>query len=243
MKRMIITVNILLTLIFVLPALAQEGGTKIEYGQTVTGEITNQNFEVPFTFEGNQGDVVVIEMAPVDVLGDLNSPSVILLDAGFNMLGSVDSGFGTAVFASKLPGDGEYTILASRRDGRAGDSVGQFTLQLIKPPVLKVGESIQDMVSSEATNYYVVETQGPFSISYEKLSGDFYPAVLIHLINDDNELEEVASMQGKSFVQGTLGIETASITTSIPYCVTVQEALFDFNFDEVTADYSLTLTQ
>lgn len=219
------------------PVLAQDGETIIEYGQKVTGEITNQAFEVPYVFQGVAGDVIVVEMSAVDVLGDLSMPSIILLDVDFNIISSV-YGINSAVLAAKLPADGAYNLIATRNDGRAGDSVGEYALSLLKPQVLVVDEAVTSSLTNETVDYFAIEAEGPFNLHYEKQTGDFYPATTIHVISD-GELEEVASLQGDELSRGALGLEGQSDT----YIVTVGEALWDFNFDTVSAEYTLTLTQ
>ncbi len=232
----LISTLIILTCLGV-PALAQGGDTTIEYGQSVTGEITNQAFEVPYIFQGTAGDIIVAEMSAADVLGDLSMPSIILLDADFNMLSSV-YGFNSAVLVARLPADGTYNLLATRSDGRAGDSVGEYTLSLLKPQVLVADEVVAGSITNETVDYFVIEAEGPFNLRYEKQTGNFYPATTIHVISD-GELEEVASLQGDELISGVLGLEGQSDY----YIVTVGEALWDFNFDTVNAEYTLTLTQ
>ena len=243
MRRAFTTIFLVLTLVFVLPVMAQDGGTTIEYGQVVTGEITNENFEIPYKFTGDTGDVIVVEMKQIEPLGDLNSPSVILLDTTSKVLGVGEAGFGDVVFVARLPSSGEYTVLATRSDGRAGDSVGEFSLRLLKPPVLNANEPVQDMVTSNTVNYYIVDVPGTFAISYQKTAGDFHPAITVNSVNEENQLEEVASLSGDFLIHGTVGVETESAIAAEVYIVVVEEALWDFNYEEVTADYTITLTQ
>jgi hypothetical protein len=61
-------------------AFAQDEGDMLAYGDTGNGEITNREYEIPFTFKGRADDVVVIEMNPVDTFGTLTQPALILLD-------------------------------------------------------------------------------------------------------------------------------------------------------------------
>lgn len=241
MKKATTVVILFGLLASVFPVLAQQTDGTIEYGQTVSGEITNENFEIPYTFTGSQGDVIIIEMKAVDPLGDLDSPSVILLDSNFSVIGASDT-FGNVVFAAKLPADGKYTILATRRDGRAGDSTGAYTLTLLLPPLLNVNESVEGTVTNESASYYVFETAEPFFALYQKTAGNFAPEFAINVIGEDNALNAVAALNGAEVWSGRIGIQPQSATIQTSYILTLKEALFDFNFDTVSADYTLTIT-
>ena len=108
-------------------AFAQDEGP-LGYGDSIQGEITNRNFEIEYSFEGTVGEVVVIQMTPEDTRDGLTRPSVILLDTEFEVLSTVTGNRDAATLVYMLPADGEYFILATRHDGRAGDSVGAYTL-------------------------------------------------------------------------------------------------------------------
>ena len=224
------------------PVLAQEEVGVVEYGQVVTGEITNQSFEIPYRFEGKRGDVVIIEMAQVETLGDLDWPALILLDVNSRMMGQ-DDGYGDVTLAAKLPADGEYTVLASRDDGRAGKSVGEFTLSVYKPLVLVAGEPVSAQITSDDVHYYTVETPGTFGVEYVKRAGTFYPAITVHQVTTDCTLEEVASLQGDALIGGKLILESQSTYIAETFIVVVKEALWDWNWQTVSASYELTLTQ
>lgn len=242
MKLTISMVTVLALAVLALPALAQDGQT-IEYGQTVTGEITDESFEIPYVFTGSAGDLIVIEMSVADMLGDLDSPVVVLLDPESNELGSGNDLMGKIVFAIELPANGQYTILATRTDGSEGDSVGEFILGLHNPPILEIDAPVEDITSSDRVNYYAVKTTGSFDILYEKLSGEFDPAVTVHAISSSHEIEEIATLEGMLLSRGMIGIEGVSSIVTNTYIVTVAKSPFDFSLDEVTADFSITLSQ
>jgi hypothetical protein len=221
---------------------AQDEST-IEYGQLVTGEITNREFEIPYTFTGKGGDVILITMSAVEALGDLNQPEIILLDGEAEIIADTSGAFnvGGALLAIQLPGDDTYTILATRNDGRAGDSVGEFTLELINPPTLVVGEPLNDTISSDGRDaYYVIENNtAGLVLSYQRQDGDFAPQIAVNFISDDFDLSPVSFMGGDELERGEINVPTSEDF----YIVNVGEALFDFNFSEVTADYELELRE
>lgn len=208
----------------------------LAYGDTASGEITNRAFEVPFRFEGAAGDTIVVVMEAVDPYGDLDLPSIILLDAEFALIADT-YGFGSATLATTLPADGEYNILATRNDGRAGDSVGEFNLTLLKPEILVPGEAVTGAITNLDTAYYTIEDVSSFDLRYEKTAGDFNPAVEANIIND-YQLDDVATMEGEYLTSGTLGVSTGVPTI---FVIAVKQGDFDYNSSEVSAEFTLTL--
>jgi len=55
MKKLTLLIVLLFT--FAFPLLGQEDNV-VEYGDTATGEITNREFEIEYSFSGAAGDVV-----------------------------------------------------------------------------------------------------------------------------------------------------------------------------------------
>lgn len=238
-KYVAILMTFVATMLLTLPVHAQTN--TIVYGDIVTGEITDTEFEIEYTFEASAGDVVVIEMTAVDPLGDLNSPELVLLGTDNRVLTDTADAFNlsSTVLATELPTDGTYTIIAGRRDGRAGDSVGEFTLELILPDALTVESTTTGFVSSEGrSQYFLAQSESLFSVFYEKTDGEMSPEISVNILDEDSGgLEAVATMQGDLLSLGTLGVFSANTT----YVVAVGEALFDFNFREVTTDFTLQL--
>lgn len=238
MKKLFI---LLVTCVLVVSnALAQEG-SPIEYGETVTGEISDEKFEVPYTFEGNADDIVVIQMEETEVFGDLSSPLIILLNENNRVVTDSSRIFsiGDATLVTQLPADGTYTILATRSDGRAGDSVGEFVLRLINVPLLSVNGTVSEQISSEDTSQYfaVVSDGSDMTLTYEKQAGTFAPEITISRLESDGELTEMVTLSGDALERGTVNVPSSRGT----YIISLAPALFDFNFREVTADYELTL--
>ncbi|HML23346.1 MAG TPA: hypothetical protein PKD09_16950 [Aggregatilinea sp.] len=243
MSRLLSVLVLLALLAFPLSVFAQGDATQLSYGDVVTGEISNQSFEVPYTFTGAEGDVVLIEMRPVDT-NVFYSPSLILLDTDFNPIASVD-GYDVATLAVQLPADGDYNLLATRTDGRAGDGQGEYSLSLMKPPAITAGEVTTATIGNEETQYYTIDLTTPVTLVYEHVSGDFYPAVTINEIVNyyDNylELTEVASISGNLITSASVSLQMGAEATSPLYVITVAEGLWDWNYEPVTGEYTLTL--
>jgi len=234
MKKRIL---ILLTLcIFaILPVRAQEA---LQYGTPITAEMTAELYEFTYTFEGKLNDVVVVAMIPVDALGDLNNTQLTLQTASGDVLATYQSFGSNRVFA-QLPETAAYTVIATRPDGAAGADVGEFTLSVDSIPMIEIGASIPGTISSEDTaHYYAYNGDTDFYISYRKSAGDFFPEVSVNsigFVENDGQLNAVGSISGGSVTLGSIG----TFAGSQLYVIEVDEALFDFNFSEVTADYTL----
>lgn len=115
------------------PEEASDENRVLRYGESITGIITDENFEVRYTFVGEQGDTVTISL--IRQSGDLDA-YLELLDASGNLIASNDDAPDMPVDTDsritnfRLPVFGPYTIVATRFQGVAGNSTGEFELSL-----------------------------------------------------------------------------------------------------------------
>lgn len=220
---------------------AQDATTLIEYGQSVSGNITNKSFEVAYEFEVKKGDVFIIEMTSDDA-SEFTSPQIILLNSDGDVEGdsSGNYGYGEAFFVGEMGKDDTLTILATRADGRSGDGVGDFKLTVINPTLLSTGELLQDSVTSGTAKYYRINKgSSDMNLTYEKSSGSFSPEVSINVISESYGLNTLVTLAGEYLTH----VETQLPDIEATYIVKVDEAAFDFNFNEVTAKYELQLNE
>ncbi len=238
MKRLIVLFSLVLLLIPVTTSYAQDA---LEAGVPVRGEITNDAFEVEYTFSGTADSVVIIEMLAEDDDGFMNDlvGQLILLDSEGSVV--VDTSdhfsFGDSVLVTQLAADDDYTVIATREDGRSGESEGEYTLKLSIPEAIEVGGKVEGETSSEAgVLYYIIETEEDFVVGYSKSAGDFNPEILLSVVAESNsEIEDYAQFSGQ-----VTNVAMGDIPAGL-YVVSIQEALFDFNFDEVTAEFTLSV--
>lgn len=113
-----------------LPPVVQGETFAIIYGETVSGELTDEFQEQVYTFSGDEGDVITITMdsSEFDAL-------VILQDRdGVEIIRDDDSGPGTnaRIEGFALPADGDYQIIATGYRGVSGNQVigGRYQLML-----------------------------------------------------------------------------------------------------------------
>jgi hypothetical protein len=106
-------------------------GTPIQYGQTVTGTISDATVFQQYTFSGRAGDTVIITMETLS--GNLD-PLLLLGDADLNLIAEDDDGGGgfNARLEIVLPADGVYVIQATRygQGTNLGQSSGDYRLTL-----------------------------------------------------------------------------------------------------------------
>jgi len=198
-KRIIVLLVVLLLISASLLVQAQDA-TPLQYGDTVTGEITDETFEVSYVFAGTQSDVVVVEMRRANTDSGLYNAAVVLLGPGGDILADSTDYYAyegaEAIIAAELPEDGKYTILATRDNGRTGDETGEYTLKLLQPEVLSDATTQGDMNNKTQDQYYVVRSSGSFAVSYRVLDSNYAPLVDVSYINEDGYPESAASLSG-----------------------------------------------
>ncbi|GAB4516088.1 MAG: hypothetical protein OHK0046_20740 [Anaerolineae bacterium] len=103
---------VLIFSLFTFALLAQE--TPITFGETITGNITNETPAQRYTFSGNAGDTITIRMNATE--GGLDSFVGLLGPAGTELVTDDDSGgnLNAIIGPYILPETGTYTIVATR---------------------------------------------------------------------------------------------------------------------------------
>jgi hypothetical protein len=244
MKRLLLVVTLVVSVLVVaLPVRAQDSTAQIEYNQTVEGEITAEAFEVAYTFTGKAGDVIVIYMVPTEDFSSLYDPTLVLKDAAGNILAQPDSHYSNALVAAALPADGEYTAVATRRDGADGTSTGKFALTVVQAQTITPGTPIQGSVTDALPVFYTFASKAPFVLTYERPAGTFYPEMVVSVISE-GDLGNVGYIGGLYLKQSTLGISLPDDSRiEGPFIVAVQKASWDYYAQDVTADFSITFQQ
>jgi hypothetical protein len=236
------TAIILLTLMIAIPTFAQE--PTLEYGEPTTGEISNREFEIEYSFIGATGDVVIISLVPEDTTRGLTTPALLLLDADFNVLTSVDASFSPAILVFDISEDATYIVLATRRGGRSGDSEGKFTLTVSKAQLLTPGEIVEVSATSESPTYFAVRSSEAFDVNYTRQRGDFYPEISVNIIKEtlfgDSNLTSIASVTGDRLERASIGIDPTGAEEL--FIVEIGEPLFQINFREKRVVFSLELS-
>lgn len=163
-------------------AFAQDSGQTLEYGQTVTGNITAQNHSILYSFQGRRGEIITLSMATLS--GDLD-PYMSLVDSnGAGVAFSDDDGQGRAALIEgiRLPSDGPYFVIASRFGHALGNTTGDYQLTLTRlgaaieaGAVIRYGDRIIGEITQDQPQavYIFQGTRGEvISLRMMRTSGD-----------------------------------------------------------------------
>jgi thiol-disulfide isomerase/thioredoxin len=106
-----------------------EAATSMIFGQQVAGEISDEEWQVNYKFEGEEGQHVTIEMNTTD---DDMDPYLVLLSPDGERVAENDDGpsHPNAFIQTTLPETGTYIIVATRWLEAEGFAFGGYTLQL-----------------------------------------------------------------------------------------------------------------
>lgn len=228
-----VSIICLLLVVAVMPLQAQGA---LRYGVPVTGEITDIAPEQRYTFFGKADEVIVLSMTPVDTRGDLDRTMLSLLNNDGQVLVEYDR-FGALTMFAALPYDGEYTVVATRPV--EDDSVGEYSLLINLINEVKLGDTLSDTVSTgSGSHLYLYRGESDFYLSYTKNSGDFAPEISVNMFDqtaNDGQLDTVGALHGKNIRLGSMGVFNGGDV----YIISLNKALFDINFGEITASYTL----
>jgi hypothetical protein len=178
-----IVLIVFISLICVMPsgALAQIGNT-IDFGQTVTGRITNEAFRVVYSFQGRKGDIIDVTLTATD---DTLDPVLLLTDDQNSLLANADDSsgsFNAVVISQQLPQDGTYFMIVTRFGQERGLTTGGFSLTLNRVGLtagsntaLQYGDSVVGELNAEIYQqvYAFRATRGDIiRASMQRISGN-----------------------------------------------------------------------
>lgn len=216
MHRFWIIVTLLLSMLTPFAALAQEtrtqADTPLTVADTVNGTISNSQFEIFYTFEGDEGAVIVFELFATERDNDLDWPELMLYDSSNRIIADTlnDITINQATLVVELPYSGIYQLLATRDDGRTGDSVGDYVIRVLQPQQLQTGATLNDVaIGAGPVNYYMVRNDGQFRVYYEFSNGNFNPQIQAYVVEPDYAMTTLATLYGRGLSNGTIGIDGA----------------------------------
>lgn len=253
MKRFLVGLCVIMLLILPMSALAQDGGDGdnpetppkelLEYGASVSGEITNSDFEHLYYFEGTAGDVVVISLSQANEVDGLD-PYLYLTTEDNELLAQNDDGGSlNARIVYRIQEDGIYQIVATRLGDRTGTTTGEFVLDLEQPPVAETDTVIEGtLLDRTVVNSHVIvpEEDGIYTITYKHITGNYYPNIMIQtLAAEDYYYQEVGILTAPQLLGGSLTVE---LIADQVYIVTTQENYYDYDYSNQRAVYTLEVT-
>jgi hypothetical protein len=148
------------------------GGGSISYDQTVSGSITNTDYEDRWTFSGTTGDVITIAMnasnTTLDTFLRLLNPS------GNPATSDDDTGEGnnSLISAYSLPANGTYTIVAMRYNGSSGSGYGDYRLVLSRNGTTNIGAGSSTLSYGQTISGSITNTDSEDRWTFSGAAGD-----------------------------------------------------------------------
>jgi hypothetical protein len=172
--------------------------TTIAYGETITGTVERSIGFVRYTFEGQAGDIIDIQMKGTS--GNLDPLLILLNPQGTELTRNDDADSTTTrdslIQGFVIPADGTYTVVATRFGENEGVSEGTFeltlSLTLSATPVAGVGEvqSATGTITNDQPGLvftYTVSADEVVTLELVATSGNLDP-LLIVLAPDGREI-------------------------------------------------------
>lgn len=222
---------------------SQSASQPLAYGDQVSGSISDSAYAWEYTFSGQVGDVVVIEMRSMD--RTFNNPlfaPILLLDGpdGTRLVDTTAAyALDDALLVTELPQSGDYTLIATREGGQQGQASGDFTLALkqLTELSLEQAEAITLNVD-EGTRYWTVKIAEPFVLQYHHQMGAYFPDMTVNRINtEEGGLISAAAISGHEMTFGIIGVFTAETR----YIIALSENARVLHANGATAAVEITL--
>lgn len=243
--RKVLWLVFLVTVVFGVAVVAAQDKTPIELGAWTEGELTNNEYEIKYTFSGKAGQIVSVEMMPKPGTYDLD-PYIVLRDSDGDVLGQNDDfSYPLALVVAELPADEEYTVLATRSGGSTGSSEGAFWVRVSQVELVEKGASLEATLTSNSEkavpSVFVIRPpeNSSYKIGFSQEVGDLTAALrVIQWDGSDYGGTNVISLDDTSKVS------EATFTVQLDgggfYAIVVREG-FSFVFDEVEATVNVTV--
>jgi hypothetical protein len=216
----------------------------LDYGDAVTGRITNEQFEVFYNFQGVADELLILEVVTTNDDEEFDWPEVTLYDTDRQPIADSHEfiSINRSVIATILPYTGKYQITVSRDDWAEGEGEGDYMLRVIEPTTLRPGETVEDNArNDDRVNFYTIREDAFFSFYYEFSGGELDPDIQAYRVDPDSgELVPIATLRGNELRSGSIGMDGRSAAL---YVVTVGDNPFSFYFDDriETVEYLIRL--
>lgn len=173
-----LTIIIMVFLLFTMMTSA-EASRHIAYDEAITGELDSQVYEQFYTFDGQAGDTILIQMRATSEDPRLDS-YLYLRDAQGNELAVDDDAGGnlnSLIGPYMLEESGVYTIVATRFMQADGTSSGAYELSVILADYETIATDERVQVELDAINYvkfytFTANEAGLYEVRYSLLSGE-----------------------------------------------------------------------
>lgn len=175
--KLLIVIGMLLSL--VIPAFAQDTGL-ISYDEVVTGELDGDTYEQIYTFEGQTGDTIVIQMQATSNDPRLDSFLILRGIDGQDLASDDDTGgnLNSLIGPYTLEESGTYTVVATRYQLETGTSTGTYDLwvSLGDFETVSIGD-VKDLRIDDENPIWFFSYTPPatdlYQLNYSLLAGDY----------------------------------------------------------------------
>ena len=157
----LLSAGLLLAVSIAQAAPPQQGAPdRLAYGQTVRGRLSSNSPEDLWRFDGQAGDLVLIDMRASEP-NDLDTYLTLRDSQGATLVTDDDGGEGlnSRIGPFELPATGSYTVAAARYSG-----TGDYTLQVMylsTIPTITPGKPLVGVVNSSQPNNYFLFVADP----------------------------------------------------------------------------------
>ncbi|MEP7284791.1 MAG: PPC domain-containing protein [Chloroflexota bacterium] len=231
--RIVFLVSLCLLLIapdFVRAQTTQPSNT-IDFGQTVTGTITNDAFRVVYTFQGRKGDIIDVSLTNTD--GTLD-PVLILADDQNKLIASDDDSipdFNAELVSEQLPRDSTYFLIVTRFGQERGLTTGSYSLTLSRVGItgdadtaLHYGDSIVNEISTQQFQHIY---------AFRAIRGDIIQATMQRISGDLDSFLILADAAGNVLVSNDEDAESPG---------TLDAGIYNFRIEK-SGNYLLVATR
>ena len=158
---------------------------RTEYGQLVTDELSAEANQIEYTFRGESGTAISIDLTSNDfdatltlLSGDSRSQLVYNDDGGINR----NSRIGPFV----LPNDGDYQIVVSGLGIPEGEYM--LTLNRVDPTPIELGDAIEGQISGGQAAYFSFEAQAGDIVDVRVDTGNEFDTALTVITPSSSEI-------------------------------------------------------
>ncbi len=249
MRKALSLMLVLFIAVSVVGVAAAQDATALTLGEAVNGEITADSYEIPYTFEGNAGDVALIQMWEAPDASDYVDTYLILQGPDgkvFAENANDPANYSSAVIAATLPDDGTYTVIATRDGGRTGDSVGPYVLQANVVEPLAAGAKIDatiygyDHELRTTPQQFVVLGSGATKISFSQEISDLFPEIRLYPWEDvDSYPTPLFSLSDTS--KTTSAVVSVELEEGVLYILSVRDSFSSSVYDDSEKPITITV--
>ncbi len=234
------------------------GGGAISLGQTVTGEIADDQYRVPYTIALEVGQIVTITMERM--AGDLDPYLALYGPDGSELISNDDaaapvgdSNLNAQIVNFSPPVTGTYTIEATRYAQEGGASSGQYQLsasageEIVITPgggPISLGQTVNSEITDaqpRVTYTIQLEAGQVVTITMERLSGELDS--YLYLYGPDGSIITYNDDSGGAVGDTSLNSRIPNVTVTANGTYTIEATRYGQEDGSTTGTFSLSVVQ